>query len=76
MTRFSRAFRGLATALTALVAVTVAPATARAETEPKAPEDFVALATVDPTIIQEMRYVTRDRPCTGPRPACCARATP
>ncbi|MEU6638668.1 M15 family metallopeptidase [Streptomyces rochei] len=80
MTRFSRAFRGLATALTALVAVTAAPATARAETEPKAPEDFVALATVDPTIIQEMRYVTRHNfvgePIDGYRQRLCILTRP
>ncbi|MGW5604275.1 M15 family metallopeptidase [Streptomyces rochei] len=80
MTRFSRAFRGLATVLTALVAVTAAPATARAETEPKAPEDFVALATVDPTIIQEMRYVTRHNfvgePIDGYRQRLCILTRP
>ncbi|KOG32357.1 M15 family metallopeptidase [Streptomyces resistomycificus] len=58
MTRLSRAVRGLFTAFTALLAVTTAPATARAGTEPKAPGDFVALATVDRTIVQEMRYFT------------------
>lgn len=58
MTRLTSAVRALATAFTALLAVTAAPATAAASTEPKAPEDFVALRTVDPTIIQEMRYFT------------------
>lgn len=42
----------------ALLAVTATSATARASTDPKAPEDFVALRTVDPTILQEMRYFT------------------
>ncbi|NUP38868.1 MAG: M15 family metallopeptidase, partial [Streptomyces sp.] len=58
MTRLSSAVRGLITALTALLAVTAASAPTRATTEPKAPKDFVALTTVDPTIIQEMRYFT------------------
>ncbi|MGW0337350.1 M15 family metallopeptidase [Streptomyces sp. NPDC003011] len=59
MTRLSRAVRALVTAVTAtLLAVTATSATARAGTGPRAPEDFVALRTVDPTIIQEMRYVT------------------
>jgi D-alanyl-D-alanine dipeptidase len=59
MTRLSRAVRGLVTAIAALLTVTAASATARATPEPKAPKDFVALSTVDPTIIQEMRYFTR-----------------
>ncbi|MFC8350727.1 M15 family metallopeptidase [Streptomyces sp. NPDC057280] len=58
MTRLSRALRGLGTALAALLTVTAVSATARATPEPKAPKDFVALRTVDPTIIQEMRYFT------------------
>ncbi|AXL87517.1 D-alanyl-D-alanine dipeptidase [Streptomyces sp. CB09001] len=63
MTRLSAALRGLATTFAALLAVTAvpaasAPATAQARHEPRAPEDFVALRAVDPTIIEEMRYVT------------------
>ncbi|MGW3099827.1 M15 family metallopeptidase [Streptomyces sp. NPDC001102] len=58
MTRLTRAVRGLVTALAAVLAVTASSATARAETDPRAPEDFVALRTVDPTILQEMRYFT------------------
>ncbi|MGW1053830.1 M15 family metallopeptidase [Streptomyces sp. NPDC002521] len=58
MTRLTRAVRGFVTALAAVLAVTAGSATARATTEPRAPKDFVALRTVDPTIIQEMRYVT------------------
>ena len=58
MTRLSSAVRGLITALAALLAVTAASAPTRAATQPKAPKDFVALRTVDPTIIQEMRYFT------------------
>jgi D-alanyl-D-alanine dipeptidase len=48
----------MVTAFAALLAVTAASATARASTEPKAPTGFVALRTVDPTILQEMRYFT------------------
>ncbi|GHE23909.1 M15 family metallopeptidase [Streptomyces capillispiralis] len=58
MTRLSTAVRGLVTALAALLTATAAAAPARAEPEPRAPEDFVALNSVDPTIIQEMRYFT------------------
>ncbi|MEU1182798.1 M15 family metallopeptidase [Streptomyces sp. NPDC005820] len=58
MTRLSRAVRGLVTVLAALLTATAAPTTARADTEPEAPADFVALRTVDPTIRQEMRYFT------------------
>ncbi|WP_433449055.1 M15 family metallopeptidase [Streptomyces sp. CA-142005] len=58
MTRLTSAVRGLVTTFAALLAVTTVPATAGATTEPKAPKDFVALRTVDPTIVQEMRYFT------------------
>ncbi|MFD5286450.1 M15 family metallopeptidase [Streptomyces rubrogriseus] len=61
MTRLSAALRGLATAFAALLAVSAVPAasaTAQTRHEPRAPEDFVALRGVDPTIIEEMRYVT------------------
>ncbi|MFJ5556766.1 M15 family metallopeptidase [Streptomyces sp. NPDC093250] len=58
MTRLSTAVRGLATTIAALLTATAAAAPARAEPEPKAPRDFVALNSVDPTIIQEIRYVT------------------
>ncbi|WP_037670926.1 M15 family metallopeptidase [Streptomyces griseus] len=58
MTRRFRAARGLITALTALLAMTATSTTARATTDPKAPRGFVALRTVDPTILQEMRYFT------------------
>ncbi|MGF0173031.1 M15 family metallopeptidase [Streptomyces sp. Marseille-Q5077] len=59
MTRLSTAVRGLVTTLATLLAVTAAPTAAQAKPEPKAPKDFVALRTVDPTIVQEMRYSTR-----------------
>lgn len=58
MTRLSTTLRGLVTAFAAVLAVTAVPATAQARPEPRAPEDFVALRSVDPTIIEEMRYVT------------------
>ncbi|MFI8348580.1 M15 family metallopeptidase [Streptomyces sp. NPDC085596] len=58
MTRLSRAARGVITAVAALLTVTAASTTARATPGPRAPRDFVALSTVDPTIIQEMRYFT------------------
>ncbi|MGW7822771.1 M15 family metallopeptidase [Streptomyces puniciscabiei] len=58
MTRLTGAVRALVTAFAALLAVATAPATAGATTDPRAPKDFVALRTVDPTIIQEMRYFT------------------
>ncbi|MEU9592846.1 M15 family metallopeptidase [Streptomyces sp. NPDC048219] len=58
MTRLSTAVRGLVATVAALLAVTTVPATARAGTGPEAPQAFVALRSVDPTIIQEMRYAT------------------
>ncbi|MFE0453638.1 M15 family metallopeptidase [Streptomyces sp. NPDC058914] len=58
MTRLSSAVRGVVTALAALLTVTAASATARAHPEVEAPADFVSLRTVDPTILQEMRYFT------------------
>nr|WP_112475429.1 M15 family metallopeptidase [Streptomyces sp. ST1020] len=53
-----RPFRAALAALAALLATALAPAPASARTEPKAPADFVALRSVDPTIRQEMRYTT------------------
>ncbi len=48
-----------ALAITALL-VTAAPAPhAAAQPEPRAPEEFVALRTVAPTILQDIRYFTR-----------------
>ncbi|MFF3486946.1 M15 family metallopeptidase [Streptomyces sp. NPDC002701] len=58
MTRLTTAVRGLVIALAALLAVTGASATSRATPGPKAPSDFVALASVDRTIIQDIRYFT------------------
>ncbi|ALV49097.1 D-alanyl-D-alanine dipeptidase [Streptomyces althioticus] len=59
MTRSSRAVRALVTTLAALLTATAAAAPARATPEPKAPRDFVALHSVDPTILHEIRYVTQ-----------------
>ncbi|MFI6089968.1 M15 family metallopeptidase [Streptomyces sp. NPDC051218] len=58
MTGLTAAVRNLAVTATALAAVAAAPSTAHAKPEPKAPDGFVALRDVDPTIIQEMRYLT------------------
>ncbi|TSB17664.1 M15 family metallopeptidase [Streptomyces benahoarensis] len=64
--RLRRLVRGLTVGLAAALTVTAVPAGAVASPveggahggEPHAPEEFVALRTVDPTIIQEMRYFT------------------
>ncbi|MEU2165728.1 M15 family metallopeptidase [Streptomyces sp. NPDC019208] len=48
----------LAVSGAALVADVAAPPAAGAASEPKAPEEFVALRSVDPTILQDMRYTT------------------
>ncbi|CAM5746525.1 putative D-alanyl-D-alanine dipeptidase [Streptomyces afghaniensis 772] len=58
MTRITTVARGLITAFAAVLAATAPTATAQAKTGPHAPKDFVALRSVDPTIIQEMRYFT------------------
>jgi D-alanyl-D-alanine dipeptidase len=58
MTRLTTVARGLITAFAAVLAATAPTATAQAGTGPRAPKDFVTLRSVDPTIIQEMRYFT------------------
>ncbi|MFJ9683431.1 M15 family metallopeptidase [Streptomyces sp. NPDC101194] len=58
MTGIASALRALAAAAAALLSVTVTAPAAQADPEPKAPAEFVALRSVDPTIIQEMRYPT------------------
>jgi D-alanyl-D-alanine dipeptidase len=58
MTRLTTAARGLLATLAVLLTATVPTASAQAMTEPEAPQDFVALSSVDPTILQEMRYFT------------------
>ncbi|MEV8568955.1 M15 family metallopeptidase [Streptomyces sp. NPDC051322] len=56
MTRMTSAVRSLVTVAAMLLACTAVTPTAEATPEPKAPAAFVALRSVDPTIIQEMRY--------------------
>ncbi|WP_329032164.1 M15 family metallopeptidase [Streptomyces sp. NBC_01725] len=64
MTRLASALRALAATTATLLAVTAAaPAASGASTGsrtagPSAPEEFVALPTVAPTIIHDMRYTT------------------
>jgi zinc D-Ala-D-Ala dipeptidase len=58
MTGIATALRALATTAATLLAVTAAAPAAQAKPEPKAPGEFVALSSVDRTIIQEMRYTT------------------
>ncbi|MEU8571110.1 M15 family metallopeptidase [Streptomyces pathocidini] len=58
MPRLAASLRALALSVAALVAATAAPPAAAASSEPTAPEGFVALRDVDPTILQEMRYFT------------------
>lgn len=50
--------RALALPVAALIAVASGGPAAQAQSEPKAPPQFVALRDVDPTIVQEMRYFT------------------
>lgn len=59
MCRLSR-LRLLLGFVTAVLLVTAVPAPhAAARPEPKAPDEFVALRTVAPTILHDVRYVTR-----------------
>ncbi|MFI1396887.1 M15 family metallopeptidase [Streptomyces sp. NPDC020681] len=81
MTRLGSALRALVAISAALLAVTAAPAPAvHAEQEPKAPKEFVALRTVDPTIIEEMRYTTEHNfvgePVDGYRQRLCILTRP
>ncbi|MFF3840392.1 M15 family metallopeptidase [Streptomyces sp. NPDC001930] len=85
MTGLASAFRSLAVAAAAgLLAVTgavAAPAPpASAAPEPKAPREFVALASVDRTIVQEMRYTTEHNfvgePVDGYRQPLCILTRP
>lgn len=50
--------RGLAVAAMSLLTCLVAAPPAPAAPETKAPHEFVALRDVDPTIVQEIRYIT------------------
>ncbi|MER7000071.1 M15 family metallopeptidase [Streptomyces sp. NPDC000410] len=59
MRGLTSALRALTLTAAALLTVTAtSPAPAGATPQPKAPDEFVALRGVDPTIIQEMRYTT------------------
>ncbi|MFC5803918.1 M15 family metallopeptidase [Streptomyces formicae] len=58
MRGLASAFRALALTAAALLAVTATSPAARATPEPSAPQEFVALRSVAPTVIQEMRYTT------------------
>ncbi|MFD8549526.1 M15 family metallopeptidase [Streptomyces sp. NPDC059649] len=87
--RLAAALRGAATVAAAAALLTVtalspaaaapaarpAPPVAAPAHEPKAPEEFVALRDVDPTILQEMRYFTPHNfmgvPVTGYRAPVC-----
>ncbi|KUJ65529.1 D-alanyl-D-alanine dipeptidase [Streptomyces albus subsp. albus] len=57
MPRRAAVLRALALPVAGLLAL-ASPAPAQARPEPKAPEEFVALSDVDPTILQEIRYAT------------------
>ncbi|MGW0467861.1 M15 family metallopeptidase [Streptomyces sp. NPDC003027] len=91
MTGLASAFRTLgALAVAGLCAVTAAvpsaavpsaaEPSARATPEPKAPKEFVALSSVDRTIIQEMRYTTEHNfvgePIDGYRQPLCILTRP
>lgn len=59
LTGLASAFRALGVlAAAGLLAATAGVPPAGAVPEPKAPQEFVALDRVDPTIVQEMRYTT------------------
>ncbi|WP_406859614.1 M15 family metallopeptidase [Streptomyces sp. HUAS MG47] len=58
MTGLASAFRALGVFAAATLLATAAVPSAQAKPEPKAPQEFVALSSVDRTIIQEMRYTT------------------
>ncbi|GGZ09202.1 M15 family metallopeptidase [Streptomyces poonensis] len=58
MTRLVSRLRTLIIAATSLLALTTTAAPAGATPGPRAPEDFVALRSVDPTILHDIRYFT------------------
>ncbi|MEU0842710.1 M15 family metallopeptidase [Streptomyces sp. NPDC005962] len=74
MPRINAALRALALPVAALLAL-ASPAPAQAREEPRAPKEFVALSDVDPTIRQEIRYITphnfTGRPIDGYRRPLC-----
>ncbi|MFJ9433281.1 M15 family metallopeptidase [Streptomyces sp. NPDC101490] len=77
-----RTLAGVASAgLLAVTGALTAPAPpASAAPEPRAPREFVALSSVDPTILQEMRYTTRHNfvgaPVDGYRQPLCILTRP
>lgn len=79
MTGMRTVLRALAAAA-ALLAVTAAAPSGHAAPEPKAPGEFVALRSVDPTVIQEMRYPTAHtflgEPVAGYRQPVCILTRP
>ncbi|WP_031525398.1 M15 family metallopeptidase [Streptomyces sp. NRRL F-5123] len=81
MPKLTTLLRALVLPLATLAAVTVSSAApVQAHPEPKAPAQFVALRDVDPTIIQEMRYITPHNftgaPVDGYRKAMCILTRP
>lgn len=85
MRRLTTACRGLAVSMAALLAVPAVLAVPAAAAAPArhartAPDRFVALSDVDPTIIQEMRYATAHdfvgRPINGYREPICILTRP
>lgn len=58
MTGLGTAFRALAAVAAGLLTLASTAPAAQATPEPTAPREFVALSSVAPTIIQEMRYTT------------------
>lgn len=81
MTGIATALRTLAAgAAAALLALTATAPAAQARPEPKAPGAFVSLRSVDPTIIQEMRYPTAHtfmgEPVDGYRQSLCILTRP
>lgn len=81
MTGLASAFRALGVfAAAGLLAATADVPSARATPEPKAPQEFVALSSVDRTIIQEMRYTTEHNflgePVDGYRQPLCILTRP
>ncbi|MFH8371104.1 M15 family metallopeptidase [Streptomyces sp. NPDC018031] len=80
MSRLAAALRALVLPVAALLTAVAAPAPAQARPEPKAPREFVALSAVDPTIVQEIRYLTphnfTGRPIDGYREPVCLLTRP
>ncbi|MFB9389697.1 M15 family metallopeptidase [Streptomyces coeruleoprunus] len=81
MTRVASVLRAVPVTVAAgALAVASAVPAAQARPEPKAPEEFVALRSVDPTILQEMRYTTAHNflgePVDGYRQPVCVLTRP